>query len=144
MIFLGELLKREGLINERQLQEALRIQDALTIYKPLGQILIDHDLILPERLKILLDSNNKRAPLGEILVRSKQITQEQLETALSKQNEYKSRLGETLIALDYLSEESLKEALALHLNLPYLDLTCYTPDRELQKTINRAYARKHK
>ncbi len=144
MIFLGELLKREGLITERQLQEALHIQDASTVYKPLGQILIDQGLILPERLRVLLDTHNKRAPLGEILIRSKQITQEQLEIALSKQDAYKSRLGETLVALDYLSEESLKEALALHLNLPYLDLTCYTPDPELQKTINRSYARKHK
>ena len=53
----------------------------------------------------------KKLKIGEILVRSGNITQEQLETALKKQEAEGGLLGEILIRLGYIDENYLIKAL---------------------------------
>jgi hypothetical protein len=139
---IGELLTQQGRITEQQLQEALSLQAKLPTYKPLGQILIDRHLISENELNNLLDTYGKRPRLGEILIKMKLITTDQLEAALKQKKEDHRRLGEILLALHYLTEDSLKQALALQFNIPYVDLTVLPIDPELQKVINPSYARK--
>ena len=85
----------------------------------------------------------ERSRLGEILVRNGSITQRQLEHALAQQKELKLPLGKTLLKLNYLSDESMRQALSLQLNVPYLDLDKFAIDRSLAKVITRSFARKH-
>ena len=61
----------EGLISDSQLQEALRTQSELDVYKPLGQILVDQKAISAKQLNLFIDKHHKRARLGEILLKSK-------------------------------------------------------------------------
>ena len=84
-----------------------------------------------------------RSRLGEILLGGGVITQSQLDHALAQQKTVKLPLGEVLVKLNYLSDESMRQALSLQLNVPYLDLDKVKLDRELAKTINRNYARRH-
>ncbi len=100
---LGSLMVEEGLITDSQLQEALRTQRELDIYKPVGQILVDQKAISAKQLNLFLDNRQKRARLGEILLKSKIITGEQLEIALSYQKTTGLPLGEMLIKLNYLT-----------------------------------------
>lgn len=64
-----------------------------------------------------------RKSLGEILVESSALTEDQLNEALSYQGEGKGKkkLGEILIDKEYISEEDMLKALAFQLDLPYYD-----------------------
>ena len=84
-----------------------------------------------------------RSRLGEILVANETITPGQLEHALAQQKELKLPLGKTLLKLNYLSDEAMRQALSLQLNVPYLDLEKVVIDRQLGKIISRSYARRY-
>jgi len=64
----------------------------------------------------------KNLRLGELLIAAGLIDQFQLNSALSYQRNWGSRLGACLVRLGYLSEASLLEFLAEQLNLPRIDL----------------------
>jgi len=84
-----------------------------------------------------------RSRLGEILLADGRITQSQLDTALALQKEQRLPLGQVLTKLHYVSDEVMRQALGRQLNIPYVDLENILIDRELARTINRGYAKKH-
>jgi type IV pilus assembly protein PilB len=141
---LGTLMIGEGLITNSQLQEALRAQSELDVYRPLGQILIDQKATSAKQLNLFIDKYHKRARLGEILLKSKTITGEQLEIALSYQKTTGLPLGEMLIKLNYINEETMRQALCKHLNIPFIDLDKFTIDPALRKLINKSYAKNNR
>ncbi len=61
----------------------------------------------------------QRKTLGQILVESKALSTEQLETALSKQKETQGKIGEILVQEQLVTEEDMLRALAYQLDLPY-------------------------
>jgi type IV pilus assembly protein PilB len=141
---LGRLLVREGLITESQLDEALRAQERLTVYKPIGQILVDRGMLSHQQVNAALDRYSKRARLGQILVQSGALTPAQLAIALAQQQKSGLRLGEILVRLNYISEDTLRQALATHLNIPLVDLRGVAPDPRLARLINKSYAKTHR
>ena len=141
---LGALLIEEGFISESQLQEALKSQSELEVYRPLGQILVEQKAISAKQLNLFIDKHHKRARLGEILLRSKIITGEQLEVALSYQKTAGLPLGEMLVKLNYISEEVMRQALCKHLNIPFIDLDKFTLEPSLRKLVNKSYAKNNR
>ena len=91
-----------------------------------------------------MDKHHKRARLGEILLRSKIITGEQLEVALSYQKTTGLPLGEMLVKLNYISEEVMRQALCKHLNIPFIDLDKFTLEPSLRKLVNKSYAKNNR
>jgi MSHA biogenesis protein MshE len=86
--------------------------------------------------------------LGEILVRQKLLTQEQLERALEEQKHSGRqmgrvrRLGRILIDKGYVAEESLAVALAAQLKFPYRNLRTHQVDTELAQKLPEMQARR--
>jgi type IV pilus assembly protein PilB len=138
---LGTLMISDGLITELQLQEALRAQSDLVVYRPVGEILVEQRAISAKQLNLFIDKHHKRARLGEVLLRSGIITSEQLEVALTHQKTTGLRLGEMLVKLNYINEESMRQALCKHLNTPFIDLENIAIDPSLRKLINKSYAK---
>lgn len=60
--------------------------------------------------------------LGDLLVKAKVITDDQLKAALSEQQKWGGRLGEILVRLRFVSEDMLVKALSKQLNLPTVNL----------------------
>lgn len=60
--------------------------------------------------------------LGDLLVKAKVITDDQLKAALSEQQKWGGRLGEILVRMRFVSEEMLVKALSKQLNLPAVNL----------------------
>jgi type II secretory ATPase GspE/PulE/Tfp pilus assembly ATPase PilB-like protein len=141
---LGTLMVGEGLITDSQLQEALRTQSDLDVYRPVGEILVDQKAISAKQLNLFIDKYHKRARLGEILLKSGIITGEQLDIALSYQKTTGLRLGEMLIKLNYINEETMRQALCKHLNIPFIDLEKVTINPGLRKLINKSYAKNNR
>ncbi len=64
----------------------------------------------------------KRVRIGDLLLSQGLITEQQLETALEEQKVRKTKLGETLMALGYVSQQSFADVLSKQLGIDSVDL----------------------
>lgn len=86
----------------------------------------------------------KNIPIGEVLKEYGYINDEQLQKALARQKEDRSkRLGEHLIALGYISEEHMLQALSDKLSVPFIHLKRVSIDIEATKLVPRTLAEKY-
>jgi type IV pilus assembly protein PilB len=60
--------------------------------------------------------------LGEILIESGLIDNDQLEAALNRQKTWGGKLGHSLIELGFVNEEELAEAISKYIRIPYVNL----------------------
>jgi MSHA biogenesis protein MshE len=65
----------------------------------------------------------RKIRLGDLLVRSRLVTQEQLETALTEQKKTGRKLGQTLVELGFMTEDRLLSFLSKQLRVPFVDLS---------------------
>lgn len=82
-----------------------------------------------------MDYGRKKIRLGELLINSGLITQEQLEAALTKQRTAGKKLGEFLIDENIVSEEQLMQALSQQLNLEMVDLQAQHVNKNVLKLV---------
>ncbi|MBU1006304.1 MAG: Flp pilus assembly complex ATPase component TadA [Candidatus Omnitrophica bacterium] len=85
--------------------------------------------------------------LGQILLKEKIITEEELEKALDVQKKEHSKLGDVLVNLGLVSEKDIVVALAKQLSVPYASygkgLLRPQADQDLSKVVPEEYARRH-
>lgn len=88
------------------------------------------------------DSAKQR--LGEILISRNIISQEQLEMALTAQQQDKDYLGEILIKLGYVDQRDIVVALVVQRNIPYIAINKYNIDKSILDLIPKNVAQKYK
>ncbi len=81
--------------------------------------------------------------LGEILIESGLITEEQLARSIEEQKKRRKRLGEVLIELGYTTEEDIARTLSIQLGIPYVDLATAVVEPEAIDKVPEKIARKH-
>jgi type IV pilus assembly protein PilB len=81
--------------------------------------------------------------LGDLLVREKVITAEQLAQAVKKQKETSGRLGSVLVKLGFLSDEEVTNFLSRQYGVPAINLQFFEIDANVVKLIPQETARKH-
>jgi type IV pilus assembly protein PilB len=141
---LGELLLAEGLLTTAQLEEALRAQRARETYASLGQILVAQKIVTRDQLLSVLQRHRRRSKLGDILLKSGEITRVHLRAALVEQRRTGQLLGEILVALGYISEERLRVALCRQLHIRFFSLDTIIIDPTLRDLVNESFALKHR
>ena len=139
---LGDLLVSEGLATSAEIQKALRLQSQSKTYMLLGHILIEQKVITRSQLLSVLDRHRRRSKLGDLLVKSKAITPSQLEVALTEQRRGKQTLGEVVVRLRFVTEEQMRRALCQQLHINFFDLDSIVLDRDLRTLINPRFAHK--
>ncbi|MEQ8954997.1 MAG: ATPase, T2SS/T4P/T4SS family, partial [Gammaproteobacteria bacterium] len=82
--------------------------------------------------------------IGDLLVQSGVITEQQLDTALEKQREKGQKLGRILIDLGFVDEDRFLGLLGQQLQIPYIDLKRYDFDVSLIQRLPESYARRHR
>lgn len=80
--------------------------------------------------------------LGDLLVSSGVITEQQLEKALAMQKETGERLGDVLIRAGFITERQLIEALEMQLGVEFVDLTAVSIPVELASYVPKNIAKK--
>lgn len=87
----------------------------------------------------------KSLPVGQLLVESGFISNDQLNDALSRQKtEFNGeKIGEILVKLGYVSETQVAHALADRLKVPFIDIATQKIDGEAVKKIPEEVARKY-
>jgi len=83
------------------------------------------------------------AKLGQILISSGMITEEQLNQALTLQKKGGGRLGANLVKLGHITEENLVTFLSKQYGMPAVDLGGYKIDPAVLKLIPAAMAKKY-
>jgi type IV pilus assembly protein PilB len=81
--------------------------------------------------------------IGQILVTRKIITPEQLQQALQQQRAHGTLLGDVLLEMGMVSEDSLAQVLASEARVPYLAPGKLQPDPAVAGLIPETFARKH-
>jgi hypothetical protein len=127
---LGEMLCGAGRITAVQLEEVL-VEQAQTGRK-LGDLLVERGAVTARERDIVLEFQRRQArpappagklQLGEILVRTRQITRGQLDEALRRQAISGRRLGDELVAAGHLREGQIEGGLLLQRKLVTYALT---------------------
>jgi type IV pilus assembly protein PilB len=81
--------------------------------------------------------------LGDVLVKSGRISQQQLVQGLAFQKEKGGRIGSALVKMGVLSEKELVEFLSQHFGVPAIDLTRVEIDESVIKVIPADVSRKY-
>jgi len=84
----------------------------------------------------------RKVRLGDLLLKSKVISEEQLEAALQEQKKSGRKLGRILIENGFVEEDHVMEVLSRQLNLPYIDLKHYKFNPEIVKLLPELQARR--
>jgi type IV pilus assembly protein PilB len=140
---LGELLVENRLITAEQFSEALEMQQ-MNPTQPIGQLLCQMGLLKSSDLEYVLDHNNKRRKLGDILVSQKLIDEERLTNALKISKLEKIPLGRALVRLHLIAEEQLSRAVASQHDLKFVSLAGVRFDHEMSGFINASFAQRHR
>jgi len=139
---LGELLVRDGLVTDTQLEAALRLQAASASYVPIGHVLVAHRFISRKTLIVTLRRYGKAARLGEVLLKAGHITVEQLEEGLELQRGTPLRIGQMLVRLGWLRETTMRDALCTQLQINFVDVDAIDIHPTLAQLIPENLARR--
>jgi Type II secretion system (T2SS), protein E, N-terminal domain len=141
---LGELLVREGLVTETELSAALRAQEMVSDGTPIGQLLVERGALSPADLEAVLKRYHKKYRLGDILVETNTISETQLQLAVDHHRRTGLRLGDALLQLGFVNEETLKHALCTQLDVTFVDLDRVLLDPVLSSAIPQTFAQQHR
>ncbi|BAU26985.1 type IV pilus assembly protein PilB [Aneurinibacillus soli] len=84
-----------------------------------------------------------RKRLGDILIESGMISEEQLKKALEEQKKSKLKLGDHLLQTGYITEQQLIETLEFQLGIPHVRLFRYRLDPSLSSIVPEEVARRN-
>ncbi|MDQ0232814.1 type IV pilus assembly protein PilB [Metabacillus malikii] len=84
----------------------------------------------------------KRKRLGDLLVSSELITEEQLQTTLKEKNN-NQKLGDALLQRGYITEQQLIEVLEFQLGIPHVSLYRYPIDTSLLTLVSKEIAKRN-
>lgn len=142
---IGELLLRQGVIDEDQLKHALSEHERTGITLP--KILVRLGMVSEEVLTNVLGvqmRNSTRMRIGELLLKHGYITEAQLNRALDEQKKTGQRLGRILVSLGFMPEERLVEILSAQFEVPYVKLSNFNIDPDVHNYISEDVCRIYK
>ena len=94
----------------------------------------------------MIKQHEDKPRLGDLLVGSGVISASQLDAALARQKSQNLPIlpiGQLLVRLGYITDDTVRKALADQLGIPYIDLDNTPIDRNLSRILNRNFARRH-
>jgi len=142
---LGEALIAKGLLNKRQLDEALEDQKKRGGF--LGQILIEKGYVSSSEIRRTVGELSTQAgveyKLAQALVSEKIITPEQLEKAREKQKSTHQHLTDTLIDLDFITPVDIAKTIGKLWNIPFISLSEKDISNEALQLLSEEMMRRH-
>jgi len=140
---IGELLIENKLITTEQFNEALEVQQ-MNPTQPIGQLLCQMGFLKSNDLELVLDHNNKRRKLGDILISQNLIDEERLNNALKVSKLEKIPLGRALIRQHLIEEEHLSRAVASQYDMKFVNLAGVRFDKAMSGFINASFCQRRR
>ena len=142
-LMLGEVLLREGLMTEKQLQRALTEQSRRESYLPLGEMCVHLKLVSKADLQKTLRKHRGHIFMGDLLVNLGLLSQEDLLQILEFQQIESKPLGRLLIEHGMITEANLLNALSMQLGIPRLVPSPGIVQPSVLKGVSKAFLLKH-
>ncbi|SHK48912.1 type IV pilus assembly protein PilB [Fibrobacter sp. UWEL] len=142
---LGQLLLRQGVLDEDQLAHAMSEHKRTGIM--LSKILVRLGMVSEDTLTSILGvqmQSTTKMRIGEMLIAQGYITDEQLNKALETQKTTGKRLGRTLVDLGFMPEERLIEILSRQFEVPYVKLDTFHIDPEAYNYLPEDLCKQYK
>jgi type II secretory ATPase GspE/PulE/Tfp pilus assembly ATPase PilB-like protein len=113
----------------------------------IGDYLTSNRTISRERLEQVLKGRDLTKPanmLGEILLKERLVTQQELDSAIaSQQRDRKRPLGEILIEMGVIDRATVNRLLVQKLGIPFVDLSRFKIEADALKVVDRQLAENH-
>ena len=118
------MLLKEGQLTEKQISYALRIQSKLETPRILLKILKELEYITDDQVTNTIRKNFTSFRIGDLLVELGHINDLQLKTCLKAQAKEspKKKLGEVLIAYNFIKQQDFLEILSVQLGIPVVEV----------------------
>jgi type II secretory ATPase GspE/PulE/Tfp pilus assembly ATPase PilB-like protein len=134
--FLGTILEEQGMVSRETLEEV--IQDYNNIKKKrIGETIAQRHNLEQGKIENVIRRMQKAgkipstARVGDILIASKLVTQEQLEDAIAQQViEKNKKIGALLVERNHINADQLLSALAIKFQLDFINLDDMEPSNE--------------
>ncbi|PWJ60697.1 MULTISPECIES: GspE/PulE family protein [unclassified Fibrobacter] len=142
---LGQLLLRQGVLDEDQLAHAMSEHKRTGIM--LSKILVRLGMVSEDTLTSILGVQMQSATkmrIGEMLLAQGYINEDQLNKALETQKTTGKRLGRTLVDLGFMPEERLIEILSRQFEVPYVKLETFHIDPEAYNYLPEDLCKQYK
>jgi hypothetical protein len=133
-----------GFPSEARLSATIQAEAGEQLGAHSGQILLDRRQAIRRRLSDGLEGRKRRYRIGDWLVETNAITEEQLQDAVCAQKASGLRLGEILLRLAYVSDRKLREALSKQLRIEFVELDRISIDPKLSGLVPSDFAKRHR
>ena len=87
------------------------------------------------------EHSRSKIRMGELLVRDKLISQQQLEGAMAEQGKTGEKLGQCLVRLGYIEENDFLNFLSKQLKIPFIDLKEHYFSPDIVRQLPESFAR---
>jgi type II secretory ATPase GspE/PulE/Tfp pilus assembly ATPase PilB-like protein len=131
--FLGTILEEQGLVSRDTLEEVINDYNQIK-KKRIGETIAQRHNLDQEKIEKVIRQMQRAgkippsARVGDILIASKLITQEQLEDAIAQQTREKNKkIGALLIERNHITADQLLSALAIKFQLEFVNLNEMEP-----------------
>jgi type II secretory ATPase GspE/PulE/Tfp pilus assembly ATPase PilB-like protein len=139
--FLGTILEEQGMVSRETLQEVIRDYNKIK-KRRIGETIAQKHNLNQEKIEKTIKMMQKEgkipptARVGDILIASKLITQEQLEDAVATQvKEKNKKIGALLVERKHINAEQLLSVLAIKFQLEFINLNDVEPSQEALTSI---------
>jgi len=140
----ARILLEEGIIDERQLDKACRVQKRLGNNKLISAILLELNMISEDDHRRILRKHGKEFRFGDLQCEMGHITLQQLQEALAAcKRKSGTRIGEMLLDLEFINEREVAQALSDQLGLPLMHIDLEMINPEVLKPFGIAFLKKN-
>ena len=139
---LGEMLVEKKIISEQQLKDALELQSREGGL--IGQILIKLKYVTQEDIEVCIyEQAHCDQKIEEFLRDLDLFSSQQLEEAKKVHSVKGGMLLKIIVEMDLLTEEDIVSTMVTQKGFPFLELSNYELDKEIVKLIPKEFAKKH-
>ena len=140
----ARILLQEGIIGERELDKACRVQKRLGNNKLLSSILLELNLFSEDDHRRILRKHGKNFRFGDLECEMGHITLEQLLEAIAiMKRKPGKRIGEIMLEREFINERELAQGLSDQLALPLMHIDLEMLNLEVVKKLGHSFLKKN-
>ncbi len=136
-------LIKEGIVSEKQIARALKVQSLLEEPRQLIDVIVDLGYAKRNAITDAIAKHGSTMRLGEILLEQGIINTSSLEMALTVQREQGIKLGEALIQIGAINERQLLQNIANQAKVPYIEPSFSMIDTALLRGVSPDFLARH-
>jgi type IV pilus assembly protein PilB len=140
-----QILVEQGLLTQKQIDRALRIQSRLEEQKPLAALVVDLGWVSRAAIEGALKLHRRHLPIEEILFEKGLVDAYQLDSAREHARAQPGQsVAQCLVEMQLVSEREYLQACCERYDLPFVEADINLVDKRLLKKVSLQYLARHR